>query len=226
MNTQVKICGITRKEDARLALDLGADYLGINLYPKSPRSVPRSDLEALLNYVPAGKRVFVDVSTATDELEDYLQYFGDAYQLYFDLDVAIATVAAWSGIVGRERLWLAPRVPPGEEYFPQIIMEFADTVLLDAYRPDKYGGTGETANWQQFLDWSTLYSHKRWALAGGLRPENVRQALAETDAAMVDVASGVEAQPGIKDPVKMEAFFGAVRAHDAERARGLPDGEG
>jgi len=223
MSVKVKVCGITRKEDARVALDLGADYLGVNLYRRSPRAVPPSELGDLLSYIPAGKRVFIDVNTPTDELETYLNFHGDAYQLHFDLDVAIATVAAWAGIVGRERLWLAPKVPPEEAYFPQIIMEFADTVLLDTYSKSSYGGTGKTGDWQRFLDWSTLYSHKRWALAGGLDPQNIRQALEQTDPALVDVNSGVEVSPGIKDPLKLEALFQTVRQYNQARAQTATD---
>lgn len=216
MTTRIKVCGITRPQDAELALELGADYLGLNVYAKSPRSVNEKQLKQLLEIIPPGKRVLVDVATATDQLELYLTHCFDAYQIHFDLEVSMATVAAWSGIVGQHAFWAAPRIPPSERDFPQILMEFTDTLLLDAFDRHKYGGTGKAgANWQRFLDCTVLYQHKRWILAGGLAPANIAKALSFTQAEMVDVNSGIESAPGIKDPAKMREFFAAVRAHDS-----------
>jgi phosphoribosylanthranilate isomerase len=113
---------------------------------------------------------------------------------------------------------VAPRIPPGEADFPQILMEFAGTVLLDAFDRSAYGGTGRAGqNWQRFLDCTVLYQHKRWILAGGLSPENIGEALRFTQAQCVDVNSGVEASPGCKDPRRLEALFAAVHAFDAGR---------
>jgi len=217
MTTQVKICGITRPEDAELALSLGADYIGIIVYEKSPRAVPLERIPSLLEHIPAGKRVLVDVSTPTDQLERYLSLGFDAYQIHFDLDVSMASVAAWSGLVGQHALWAAPRIPQSEPHFPQVLMEFADTLLLDAYDRNAYGGTGRSGeNWQRFLDCTMLYQHKRWILAGGLSPETIGDALRFTQAAMVDVNSGVEASPGVKDSMRLREVFRAIRAHDGE----------
>lgn len=210
--TRIKICGITRPEDAELALSLGADYLGIIVYPKSPRAVAIKHLPALLDVIPPGKRVLVDVSTGTDQLEEYLHYQFDAYQIHFDLEVSMATVAAWSGIVGQHALWLAPRIPPQETDFPQILMEFADTMVLDAYDRKQYGGTGKSGtNWQRFLDCTILYQHKHWILAGGLGPENIVEAVTFTQAATVDINSGIESSPGIKDHARMRELFRLLR---------------
>ena len=210
MRPEVKICGITRLEDIELALSLGADYLGIIVYERSPRGVPMKRLPRLLEAIPEGKRVLVDVATPTDLLAQYNEFPFDFYQLHFDLDIAIATVASWSGIVGSERLWLAPRIPPQEPHFPQIIMEFSDTMLVDSYAKNQYGGSGKTGNWQSFLDWSTLYQHKQWILAGGLSPLNIEDAIKICQPAIVDVNSGVEAQPGIKDPALLKQLFEAI----------------
>ncbi|MDP0498792.1 MAG: phosphoribosylanthranilate isomerase [Verrucomicrobiota bacterium JB022] len=216
MDVAVKVCGITNRQDAERALDLGAEYLGIIVYEKSPRAVAVGEIPNLLRYIPRGKRVLVDVSTATDVLDQYKELPFDAYQIHFDLEVAIATVAAWAGLVGTERLWLAPRIPNDEAYFPQITMEFADTIVIDAYSKSAYGGTGHVADWQRFLDWSMLYQHKRWILAGGLNPDNIGAALRATQAEFVDVNSGVERAPGEKDPEKLAAFFRAVREAASE----------
>ena len=175
----VKVCGITRIADAELALELGADYLGMICYAKSPRSVTPEQARDLCNRIPAGKRVFVDVATGTDELENYADLGFDAFQVHFDLDLSLATVAAWSGIVGADALWLAPRLPV-DESFPQPILEFADTVVLDTPTKAVYGGSGKTGDWGRFAELSTLYQHKRWLLAGGLAPDNVIPAVRQS----------------------------------------------
>lgn len=208
---RVKICGITSKEDARLALDEGADRLGIIVYAKSPRAVSFDQARDLCGFIPAGRRVMVDVKTGTDELEAYGDLGFDAYQISIDLDTSLATVAAWAGLVGPEQLWLSPRVPPGEP-FPQVVLEFADTIVLDTYDPQKHGGTGRTGDWVKFMEWQTLYQHKRWVLTGGLSPTNIRAALAATQAQWVDVNSGLESAPGRKDPAKVRELFRVLRS--------------
>ncbi|MFO7725251.1 MAG: phosphoribosylanthranilate isomerase [Oceanipulchritudo sp.] len=211
---RVKVCGITRPEDAEEALSLGADYLGVIVHDKSPRAVPLDRVPALLEHIPEGKRVLVDVSTPTDQLESYLSLGFDAYQIHFDLDISMASVAAWSGLVGQQALWAAPRIPPSEPHFPQVLMEFADTLLLDTYDRKAYGGTGRSGeNWQRFLDCTMLYQHKHWILAGGLSPETILEALRFTQAEMVDVNSGVEASPGVKDPLRLKEFFRQIEQY-------------
>jgi phosphoribosylanthranilate isomerase len=218
MSTRVKVCGITRPEDAEKALSLGADFLGINVYTKSPRSVPVDRIPELLEAIPSGKRVLVDVSTPTDQLEQYRSLGFDYYQIHFDLNIAMASIAGWSGLVGQDALWVAPRMSEKDLYFPQVLMEFSDTVLLDAYHKQAYGGTGIAGqNWHRFLDCTLLYQHKTWVLAGGLSPENILDALSFTQARVVDVNSGVEVSPGIKDHGKLEQLFARVKQHDRER---------
>ena len=205
-NPEIKICGLRRPEDIRLSTELGANYLGLIVYERSPRAVPREEIPERLSLIPGGKRVCVDVNTGTRELEQLGDLGFDFFQIHFDLEISLATVAAWSGIVGPERLWLVPRIPPGEP-FPQMVLEFADTVLVDAFSTSAHGGTGKTADWQRFGDWSTLYGHKRWGLAGGLSPDNALEALAATQASLLDFNSGVERSPGHKDPEKLRRLF-------------------
>lgn len=207
MKPKLKICGITRPEDAELALSLGADFLGIIVYPKSPRCVQGAQLRELCQIIPPEKRVFVDVATGTDALEPYLDLGFAAFQIHFDLSIGMASLAAWMGLCGRDSLWLAPRIPPSEAYFPQIVMEFCDTILVDAFSAGQYGGTGHLADWQRFVDWSTLYQHKRWILAGGLSPEALPAAMQQTSAWCYDVNSGVELAPGLKCPTKLKQLF-------------------
>ncbi|MGF1448564.1 MAG: phosphoribosylanthranilate isomerase [Opitutales bacterium] len=204
---QIKICGITNSSDLSQALSLGADYIGLNVYAGSPRRVGLEDVGRLLEQIPEGKRVLVDVSTPTEELERYARELSfDYFQIHFEPEVSLATVSAWAGLVGQERLWLAPRVPPGEP-FPELALEFADTLLIDGYHPDQFGGTGKTGDWSAFAQLQERFPTKTWILAGGLTPDNVKEALSQSFAQVVDVCSGVEAQPGLKDEVMLRAFF-------------------
>jgi len=217
MTTRVKICGITKPEDAEYALSLGADYIGVNVYEKSPRAVPFNRLPEILEAIPKGKRILVDVAPPIERLEKYYQSGFDACQIHFNLDVSMAEVAAWSRLCGPDGLWVAPRIPNTEPRFPQILMEFCNTILLDTFDKDAYGGTGRSGeNWQRFLDCTLLYQHKRWILAGGLSPDNIIGALQGTQAEFVDLSSGVEASPGIKDHEKLRDFFARVREYDRE----------
>lgn len=202
----VKICGIRSPEAAEAVVRAGADFVGNIFYWKSPRKVDVDRLPEILSVIPGGSRVFVDVETPTDALERFGDFGYDYFQIHFSLDISLATVAAWSGIVGPDRLWLAPRIPPGEP-FPQNILEFAETIVLDTFAADKVGGTGEVGCWDQFAEWRTLYHHKRWILAGGLNPENACEAFAATDADVLDFNSGLEASPGVKDPVRIKALW-------------------
>lgn len=207
---RIKVCGLTREGDVADALHLGADYCGFIVYPKSPRSVSLERAAELANAVPVGKRVMVDVETSTEDLERARDMGFDYFQIHCSLDVGLATLAAWSGIVGKKRLWIAPRIPPTEP-FPTAVLEFADTVLLDTYSKTQAGGTGKTGDWARYAKLSKDYPATNWILAGGLTPDNVVEALAETGTHHLDINSGVESAPGIKDKAKLEAVFQSLR---------------
>ncbi len=207
---KIKVCGITREEDAKAAINLGADFVGLNLYPHSPRVIASDIISDLFVEIPRGKRVYVNVLPSAAELKKMLDLGFDYFQINFDLGIPISNLATWSDVVGVEKLWLAPRIPPGE-LFPRTVLEYADTFILDSYAKSKYGGTGKTSNWKMFYELQTLYSHKKWILSGGLNAENVRDAIAVTEAQYIDVNSGVEFSPGVKDVVKLEAFIKHVR---------------
>lgn len=215
MIPRLKVCGVTTPEDARRAVAMGADYVGVILYPKSPRYVAPENVPEILSAIPGGQRVVVDVDPAADRLENLGDLGFDYFQIHFDLDTSLSSLAAWSGIVGADRLWLAPRIAPADA-FPQVILEFAETILIDAYSRNAFGGTGETAAWDRFVDWKTLYQHKRFVLAGGLNPENIASAIQGVEPAVVDVNSGVESAPGKKDFEKLQRLIDNLKAAAAE----------
>lgn len=196
---------------AEMVLAEGADFVGVIVFPGSPRHVETGRISEILSVVPRGRRVMVDVAPSTVDLETGRDMGFDFFQIHFPLETTMADLAAWAGIVGRSRLWVAPKISEETMSFPQILLEFADTVVLDTWHKNLYGGTGQTGDWRKFQDWSTLFSHKKWILAGGLNPGNVREAVSSTGAELVDVNSGVESAPGIKDPQLLRELFRALR---------------
>ncbi|MDX2108829.1 MAG: phosphoribosylanthranilate isomerase [Verrucomicrobiota bacterium] len=211
MPVNVKVCGLTRSEDIATALALGVTYGGINRYDRSPRFVNRVQSRELLEYLPAGKRVVVDVMPSVPLLASYKHEGFDFFQIHFDPDMAADTIAEWSAEVSPERLWLAPKLPPEIMQFPRCLLALADTFVIDAFKKDAYGGTGQTADWQRFNAWQTQYPHKRWILAGGLGPDNVLAAINATGTEWVDLNSGVESAPGVKDTGKLGVVIEQIR---------------
>lgn len=96
---------------------------------------------------------------------------------------------------------------PPESDLNEALLPLANTFLLDTFRKDSFGGTGRTGDWEKFAEIQQKYPDKTWVLAGGLNPENISEALNQTKTRFVDVNSGVETSPGIKDEFKLRAFF-------------------
>jgi phosphoribosylanthranilate isomerase len=215
-SVQIKVCGMTCEEDVEWALTAGADYFGFIVYSGSPRGLTLKRAIELAAHVPPGRRVIVDVETATDDLHRYLDSGFDYFQIHAALPIELATLTAWSETVGRDKLWLAPRIPR-DAIFPESILSFADTILLDTYSKDQVGGTGHTGDWGQFRALTQRYSLTNWVLAGGLSPENVTAAIAATQAHRIDVNSGVECRPGKKDPKKLHELFQVLRPESFTR---------
>jgi phosphoribosylanthranilate isomerase len=207
MRPRIKICGLTRPEDARLARELGADYFGVVLYAASLRHVPVESLAALLAAIPSGQRVAVNVAPAPGQLKKLQGHGFDFFQVHYDpSEVAETVLHGWKDEVGAERLWLAPRLPPGQ-VFPASALQAASTLVLDTYQKGTYGGSGRTGDWSHFRALSEAHARHHWVLSGGLRPENIRTALRSSGAKTMDVNSGVESAPGIKDAVLLDLLF-------------------
>ena len=211
---RLKVCGLTSLVDADAADAVGADYLGFIFYPKSPRFVSLFQYQAMQERLPPRKRVAVSVEPTVEELAKQMELDFDFFQIHFNPQTAVETVAAWAGTVGASRLWLAPRLPPGAEISPELL-PLAETFLLDTFHPDKMGGTGATGDWAKFKRYQQTYAGKRWILSGGLSPDNIAEAVTATGAKYLDVNSGVEQVPGIKSPAKLQALVLAL--HNATK---------
>lgn len=197
----VKICGITRADDAAIAVSLGAWAIGFVFWPKSPRYIDPARARAIAGALPGHvERVGVFVDEQPDRVRDVVSRVGlTAVQLH------------GSEVRGD---WTAPGPPVikavGLEH-PQreaILSEWRDTrVLIDAHDPHRRGGTGRTTDWTVAAG---IASGREIVLAGGLCAENVAQAIARVQPWGIDVSSGVEDAPGVKNPERLRALFAAV----------------
>jgi phosphoribosylanthranilate isomerase len=203
--TRVKVCGITRLEDAELAVELGAWAIGFILWPGSKRAADpavAAGIAATLRRRVEPVGVFVNASL--DEIAHAADNIGLTHvQLHGDEGPSFCSeVARRTGA----KVIKAIRVASASD-FQDLERFHTDYHLLDTAKRGAFGGTGET--W----DWALAARRKRKApviLSGGLTPENVAAGIAAVDPFAVDVASGVEASPGIKDPEKLAAFMAAV----------------
>jgi phosphoribosylanthranilate isomerase len=203
---RIKFCGITRLEDAELAVSLGAWAIGLILWPGSKRACDPAVGVRISNALRRKVEIVgVFVNQSLDEvaaLADMLhlsivQLHGDEGPSYAN-EVARRTGAK---VIKAQSVRLASDVIAIQAFH-------TDFHLLDTHREGLRGGTGETFDWTML---SRRYSKVPLILSGGLTPENVGEAIAATRPWAVDVASGVESAPGIKDPEKMKAFAEAVR---------------
>jgi phosphoribosylanthranilate isomerase len=205
----VKICGITRVEDAMAAIHAGADALGFVFYAPSPRAVSVAQVQAIVSALPPFvSKVGLFVNATADEVRqviaatglDCLQFHGDEAEDYcaqFNLPY-----------------YKAIRVKPGLNLI-QCELDFASAValLLDTYSEKAVGGTGEA------FDWSLIPANmqKPVILAGGLNPDNVAKAVSSVQPYALDVSGGVEVEKGIKSSIKIAAFMQQVVQCDAAR---------
>jgi phosphoribosylanthranilate isomerase len=200
-----KVCGLTALVDAEFADRCGADYLGFNLYPKSPRFISLTQYSSMAKFLPDRRKVAVLVEPTAAELRTMLSAGFDFFQVHFGLETPVETLAEWSEIVSPERLWLAPKLPPATDLAPEFL-RFAKFFLLDTFQQGVFGGTGKPGDWPKFARHRLAQPAKTWILAGGLNPENIGEALRASGARFVDVNSGVEAAAGVKDHAKLKRF--------------------
>ena len=201
MRPKVKICGVTSPEEAVLAADLGADLVGLNFYPPSPRYLePRRAAEVAGAVRGRVTLVGVFVRAPAAELEEIAGVVGlDLLQFHGDetLDeVAPFAACALKAFRVRDRLDAAALAP------------FRDVwgVLIDSRHPQLFGGTGESWRFETLRE-GALPLPRRTFIAGGLGPGNVRAAIAAARPYGIDLCSGVEAEPGRKDPELLARLF-------------------
>ncbi len=222
--TLVKICGLTRESDLRHAIDCGADRVGFVIVPTSPRAIAFSQAQTLIRladelgveawvvatYAPngGGRRPHVDwLDQLVEETPEIaaVQLHGKETPQDVALFVSrhpLTPVVKALGVATRADLERAEEYPA------------ADAFLLDAKPPpgaDREGGFGKPFDWSILRGFRPL-GHEDWILSGGLTPENVAEAIRIADATQVDVSSGVELSPGVKDPAKVRAFIEAAKA--------------
>lgn len=215
--TRIKICGITREQDLRAAVDSGADALGFVFYAPSPRFVSAQQAGALIAALPPFVTpVALFVNASLEEVAEVARHAPFAL-LQFHGDETAAQCAAIAAAVNRPFMRVFRMKP---DTSAADLLEYEDqyraasplfsSLLLDTY-VDAYGGAGKV------FDWSLIPKElaPRVVLSGGLSVNNATDAVARVRPFAVDISSGVEAQKGIKDARKIAAFIDAVRAADA-----------
>lgn len=200
--TRVKVCGITNSEDALCAVRLGAMALGFVFYQKSPRFIsPEEAGEVIRQIPPFVTKVGVFVNAEEDYLKEARDVAGfDVYQFHGDETPEFCAAFA-------ENYIKAVRVKNAES-LDAVELYDTDAFLFDTYSPDAYGGTGENFSWDVLS--RRKLEDKFVILSGGLNSDNVRDAIRAVNPYAVDVSSGVESSPGIKDHLKLKRFMEAA----------------
>jgi len=208
---RIKICGITTVEDASSAVQLGADMIGLNFYPASPRYVSPEQAEVIASEVSQTTGVFVNESAeqinriADDVRLGWVQLHGDEpAELLADIrsDLPIIRVRC---LDDRGLAAVAEDLEACRKHGREPA-----AILVDATVSGQYGGTGKTANWPALEGYGDWLGEVPLILAGGLNPDNVSGAISEVSPAAVDTASGVETEPGVKSASKMRSFIEAA----------------
>ena len=199
--TRIKICGLTNATDARIAVQLGADALGVIAISASPRYVSPEAAPDIFREA----RPFVPVVVLKRRIDEAVGYVSDYVQYYEGSPGTIPYPLRVFRIRDKQSL--------------VELTEFQDCVcgiVLDAYHETALGGTGKTFDWSLAIQAKSLLPNTPIILAGGLNPDNVGEAIRMVRPYAVDVSSGVESEPGRKDHNKLRRFIAAVRETDRE----------
>lgn len=213
--TDIKICGMTNSEDALQAAECGAQAVGFIFYPKSPRYVTPETVRSVIRRLPSGiSKVGVFVNAAAEEVMsvaafcglDFIQLHGNETPEYCRRISGFDVIKSFSPRAGGA-------IPEAGEYEVKA-------VLVDAYAPGVYGGTGKTSDWELAIRLKEYYP---LILAGGLHAGNIAEALRRVSPCAVDINSGVEISPGRKDSGKVREIIEIVRKMDGA-ANKIPAG--
>ncbi|WP_373491233.1 phosphoribosylanthranilate isomerase [Parasphingorhabdus sp.] len=212
MQTQIKICGLSTETTIDAAVEAGASHIGLVHFAKSPRHVSLERAAQLRKHASDRAKVVLLLVNADPALTgkaidkvrpDIVQFHGSETPEWLKLVADNSGLEIWKALGVRDR----PTLAKSDRY-----VGAADRLLFDAPATALPGGTGTS------FDWSLLADHAHqlpWGLAGGLDPGNVAEALAATHAPLVDISSGVESTPGVKQVDRIAAFCQAVRDYDA-----------
>lgn len=206
--TKVKICGLSEPETLRAAVRAGADWIGFMFVENSPRAVTPAAAASLLLGIGNAVPVAVVSDASADLLDEISELQFPVIQLHgTETPEQVATLKNQTGA----EIWKAIGVQTASDLTLCDRYAAADRLLIDAKAPDGAdyaGGHGTSFDWSILKDWD---APKPWLLAGGLKPENVKDAIAATGATAVDVSSGVERARGLKDAALIEAFLQAAK---------------
>jgi phosphoribosylanthranilate isomerase len=201
--TMIKFCGMTRGQDVATAVELGVDAVGFVLWPGSPRHITLERAAEIIATMPAAvTTVGVFVRPSRDDIARAV-----------DAGIRVAQIHAGDTAAASHsncEVWIAASLKD-DDVTPPVDSE--QTVLLDAHDPERHGGTGRTIDWTRAAH---VAARRRVMLAGGLTPANVAAAVRDVRPFGVDVASGIEDTPGIKNALAMQAFVAAVREADQQ----------
>lgn len=199
---KVKICGITNYEDAKAAMDMGADLLGFNFYPESPRYIAPAEAAKIINKLPT----FVDIAGVfvNAPLEEIRRIMDECQLNWVQLHGDENPRFCRSFLSLNVKIMKAIRVKDKAD-IDRVGSFSTDAILLDAFQSEKYGGTGIT------FDWNIIGNiKKRVFLAGGVNPGNIANAV-KIGVYGIDVCSGIETEPGKKSHKKMKRLFENIR---------------
>jgi phosphoribosylanthranilate isomerase len=202
----IKICGITNLEDAKAAIDAGADLLGFNFYSRSSRYIKPEVAHQIIKELPSNiinVGVFVNEETPEDVIAIAERAGVGVVQLHGEES------PDYCAQVNHEvEVIKAFRV--GDRFKPEYVLAYeTNYILLDAFSSTLYGGTGHTFNWSIAKETSRLVP--KLFLAGGLTPDNIAQAISSVNPYGVDICSGVELSPGKKDHIRMQKFIETIK---------------
>ncbi|HEY0346844.1 MAG TPA: phosphoribosylanthranilate isomerase [Pyrinomonadaceae bacterium] len=207
---KIKICGITNLDDARLAVEAGADLLGFNFYRPSPRFIEPDEARKIIDGVVRESEVIAVGIFVDETLESVIETVRvsgvDAVQLHGDESVAYCAdlKSALNGITIIKALRVS------DSFQPQTATGYpVDAIMLDAFHDSLRGGTGKTIDWE--IAENTRNLVPQFFLSGGLSPENVAEAVERVQPYAVDACSRLELSPGRKDSLRVKAFVRAAR---------------
>ncbi len=211
----IKICGLTSESDVETAIEAGADMVGFVIVESSPRYVPFEKAQALIRHAAElGAEPWVVTTVDVPWLDQLIEETPEIGAMQLHGKESPAAVASFARRHPLVPVIKAMGVMSRRDLEDVETFEAADAFLFDAKPPkgaSREGGHGRSFDWS-ILKGFRVQDHEDWTLSGGLTPENVAEAIRLSGAHAVDVSSGVEKSPGVKDPAKVRAFIKAAKA--------------